>query len=267
MSAFRGKADMTIGTCPLSWLLSGVKQTSLVAAHMSAFDPKRTCDAATLCLPVHGSAPVRLVVLLWHKRNDFRLPRNHHLGCTVYAMVEFPPFIIRAALGLVRKTRETPLALYQRGTALVSKLRALRPAAPISAKEKKPATRESATERGELEKKPTPDRPPAPKSQRQRNRPAKAPGLASRSVTTSSSSNMRAQSRSIRSKASSPKSRLFCHALLCSSEICERSVRRRRECPLLAQSRHELVHCTCPLLGVKRTCRFAEVRFCGRYWG
>src|SRR5262252_933173 len=42
MSAFGGKADMTIGTCPLSWSLSGVKQTSLVAAHMSAFDPKRT---------------------------------------------------------------------------------------------------------------------------------------------------------------------------------------------------------------------------------
>ena len=25
------------------------------------------------------------------------------------------------------------------------------------------------------------------------------------------------------------------------------------ECPLLAQSGHRLVHCTCPLLGVKRT--------------
>ena len=42
MSAFEGKADMTIGTCPLSWSLSGVKQTSFVAAHMSAYDPKRT---------------------------------------------------------------------------------------------------------------------------------------------------------------------------------------------------------------------------------
>jgi ABC transporter substrate binding protein len=37
-----GKADMAIGTCPLSWSLSGVKQTSLVAAHMSVSDPKRT---------------------------------------------------------------------------------------------------------------------------------------------------------------------------------------------------------------------------------
>ena len=35
------------------------------------------------------------------------------------------------------------------------------------------------------------------------------------------------------------------------------------ECPLLAQSGHALVHCTCPLLGVKRTCAFctANVRF------
>jgi hypothetical protein len=51
MSAFGGKADMTIGTCPLSWSLSGVKQTSLVAAHMAAFDPKRTFAAMhQLCL-------------------------------------------------------------------------------------------------------------------------------------------------------------------------------------------------------------------------
>jgi hypothetical protein len=32
--------------CPLSWSLSGVKQTSLVAAHMSACDPKRTSVGA-----------------------------------------------------------------------------------------------------------------------------------------------------------------------------------------------------------------------------
>ena len=31
----------------------------------------------------------------------------------------------------------------------------------------------------------------------------------------------------------------------------------RSRCPLLAQSGHRLVHCTCPLLGVKRTCLFA----------
>ena len=28
-------------------------------------------------------------------------------------------------------------------------------------------------------------------------------------------------------------------------------------CPLLAQSGHTELHCTCPLSGVKRTCRFA----------
>jgi len=42
MSAFGGKADMTIGRCPLWWSLSGVKQTWVAALHMSAFDPKRT---------------------------------------------------------------------------------------------------------------------------------------------------------------------------------------------------------------------------------
>jgi hypothetical protein len=42
MSAFGGKADITIAACLLSRSLLGVKQTSLVAAHMSAFDPKRT---------------------------------------------------------------------------------------------------------------------------------------------------------------------------------------------------------------------------------
>ena len=33
------------------------------------------------------------------------------------------------------------------------------------------------------------------------------------------------------------------------------------ECPLLAHSGHELVHRTCPLLGVKRTSRFAMPPF------
>src|SRR5262249_57183900 len=36
MAAFGGKADMTMGTCPLLWSLSGS------ALHMSAYDPKRT---------------------------------------------------------------------------------------------------------------------------------------------------------------------------------------------------------------------------------
>src|SRR5215475_63807 len=42
MSAFRGKADMTVCRCLLSRSLLGVKRTCRVALHMSAFDPKRT---------------------------------------------------------------------------------------------------------------------------------------------------------------------------------------------------------------------------------
>jgi hypothetical protein len=42
MSAFRGKADMTICGCPLLRSLLGVKRTWLFALHMSANDPKRT---------------------------------------------------------------------------------------------------------------------------------------------------------------------------------------------------------------------------------
>src|SRR5215475_10320978 len=46
MSAFGGKADMTVCGNPLSRPLLGVKRTSLFATHMSAFDPKRTCGVA-----------------------------------------------------------------------------------------------------------------------------------------------------------------------------------------------------------------------------
>jgi hypothetical protein len=49
MSAFGGKADMTICACLLSWSLLGVKRTSFVALHMSASDPKRTANAAARC--------------------------------------------------------------------------------------------------------------------------------------------------------------------------------------------------------------------------
>src|SRR5262245_12903625 len=42
MSAFGGKADMACRGSPLSRLLLGVKRTSLIAAHMSGYDPKRT---------------------------------------------------------------------------------------------------------------------------------------------------------------------------------------------------------------------------------
>jgi hypothetical protein len=42
MSAFGGKADMTFCENPLSRSLLGVERTSLFAAQMSAYDPKRT---------------------------------------------------------------------------------------------------------------------------------------------------------------------------------------------------------------------------------
>jgi hypothetical protein len=42
MSAFGGKADMTLCGNPLSRSLLGVKRTSPFAVQMSAFDPKRT---------------------------------------------------------------------------------------------------------------------------------------------------------------------------------------------------------------------------------
>src|SRR5262245_36991831 len=44
MSAFEGKADMTVCGCLLSWSLLGVKRTCVAALHESAFDPKRTSD-------------------------------------------------------------------------------------------------------------------------------------------------------------------------------------------------------------------------------
>src|SRR5262245_41544655 len=54
MSALRGKADMTLCGNPLLRSLLEAKRTSLLAARMSAFDPKRTsagrfcCDAKRL---------------------------------------------------------------------------------------------------------------------------------------------------------------------------------------------------------------------------
>src|SRR5262245_40927331 len=43
MSAFGGKADMTVCGCLLSRSLLGLKRTWALALHTSAFDPKRTC--------------------------------------------------------------------------------------------------------------------------------------------------------------------------------------------------------------------------------
>ena len=42
MSAFGGKADITIAACPLLRSLLGVKRTWPIAVQMSAYDPKRT---------------------------------------------------------------------------------------------------------------------------------------------------------------------------------------------------------------------------------
>jgi len=42
MSAFGGKADMTVCGNPLLRSLLGAKRTCLIALHMSAYDPKQT---------------------------------------------------------------------------------------------------------------------------------------------------------------------------------------------------------------------------------
>src|SRR5262245_13962167 len=54
MSAFGGKADMTLCGCLLSWSLLGVKLTWPVAVQMSANDPKRTS-----CTPILHFVPSR----------------------------------------------------------------------------------------------------------------------------------------------------------------------------------------------------------------
>src|SRR5262245_14868794 len=51
MSAFGGKADMTVCRCPLSRSLLGLKRTWAIALQMSAFDPKRTLLALPNCQP------------------------------------------------------------------------------------------------------------------------------------------------------------------------------------------------------------------------
>src|SRR5262249_37125333 len=56
VSAFGGKADLTVCRCPLSRSLLGVKRTSHVAPHMSANGPKRTCAWALgpTCTPTNN---------------------------------------------------------------------------------------------------------------------------------------------------------------------------------------------------------------------
>src|SRR4029450_3778861 len=71
MSACGGKADITIAACLLSRSLLVVKQTSLVAAHMSANDPKRTsplhcgmsakADLRKVSYPFRASRPIATI--------------------------------------------------------------------------------------------------------------------------------------------------------------------------------------------------------------
>src|SRR5215475_15787093 len=59
MSAIGGKADMAFCGISLSRSLLGVKRTWLVAAHVSAFDPKRTSTPRLKPLPRCWSQLVR----------------------------------------------------------------------------------------------------------------------------------------------------------------------------------------------------------------
>src|SRR5262245_37765529 len=80
MSAFRGKADMTIWACLLLRSRLGVKRTWVGALHMSAFDPKRTWPVTAFirCGPLvlHGSGRT-LHDALDHHGGD---AREHGLG-------------------------------------------------------------------------------------------------------------------------------------------------------------------------------------------
>jgi hypothetical protein len=88
MSAFRGKADMTSCGNPLSRSLFGVKRTSLFAAQMSAFDPKRTftvqrvlrSQQQNLEFLAGGSVSTKLIDRHGHWRERERLERfGEHL--------------------------------------------------------------------------------------------------------------------------------------------------------------------------------------------
>src|SRR5262245_10269022 len=75
MSAFGGKADVTIWACPLLRSLLGVKQTWALAPHTSAFDPKRTWDGG---LSRWRFEPLRCSVVSLGVGNE--TARFHHLG-------------------------------------------------------------------------------------------------------------------------------------------------------------------------------------------
>jgi hypothetical protein len=72
MSAFGGKADMTLCGNPLLRSLLGVKRTCLFAPYMSANDPKRTLDATVL------SAQIGLAVFVNLLSEDIRAHQAPH---------------------------------------------------------------------------------------------------------------------------------------------------------------------------------------------
>src|SRR5262249_40172159 len=80
MSAFGGKADITIGTCLLLRSLLGVKQTCVAALHESAFDPKRTLmlqnHLSECSLSVCSFSTIRCPILT--VRDDDEAARVHH---------------------------------------------------------------------------------------------------------------------------------------------------------------------------------------------
>src|SRR5215467_14591214 len=71
MSAFGGKADMTLCGNPLLRSLLGVKRTWPFAPHMSAYDPKRTLHSHSSAVPIS-----KLVTHAAEERVLARCPAN-----------------------------------------------------------------------------------------------------------------------------------------------------------------------------------------------
>src|SRR5262245_17908642 len=79
MSAFMGKADMTIWACLLLRSLLGVKRTCLFAMHMSAFDPKRTSAVKGRVTLVFDLRSVRRQVLRYspNRQSEHSFHKTH----------------------------------------------------------------------------------------------------------------------------------------------------------------------------------------------
>src|SRR4029453_8610238 len=87
MSAFGGKADITVCGNPLSRSLLGVKRTCPFALHMSAFDPKRTF-MSRLCPKgqfLVRTRPTKIQTLDLHIQNGNPCAdiRSHECRCLV----------------------------------------------------------------------------------------------------------------------------------------------------------------------------------------